>query len=150
MGLPLDTTAAQPKLKLYRYVSPSLSRSLFFPLPPLLSLSLSLFLSLPACRFLFLTCFHPLSLSLSLSLCVYLPFRFSFSFLPHRSFSCLFLFLSTPSPFLVHIRGAIVNGLQPLPGIYPRNLPSASFVPCLAPTHPIPWNPSRGSTDCAL
>lgn len=157
MGLPLDTTAAQPKLKLYRYVSPSLSRSLPLPLPPL-SLSLSPSPSQPV-----VSSFSPASirsfslslplspfLPLSLSLCVYLPFRFSFSFLPHRSFSCLFLFLSTPSPFLLHIRGAIVNGLQPLPGIYPRNLPSASFVPCLAPTHPIPWNPSRGSTDCAL
>lgn len=150
MGLPLDTTAAQPKLKLYRYVSPSLSRSLFFPLPPLVSLSLFSSPSQPVVSSFSPASIRSLSFSLSPSLCVYLPFRFSFSFLPHRSFSCLFLFLSTPSPFLVHIRGAIVNGLQPLPGIYPRNLPSASFVPCLAPTHPIPWNPSRGSTDCAL
>ena len=85
MGLPLDTTAAQPKLKLYRYVSPSLSRSLFFPLPPLLSLSLPLpsSLSFPLSHLLP----SALSFSLSLPLCIF-------------TFPFLFLFPSTSLVFL--------------------------------------------------
>lgn len=146
MGLPLDTTAAQPKLKLYRYGSPSLSLSatLFVHLFHL-SLSLSLF-PFRSYNFLFLTRSHRLrptvyiylSVSLSLSLSVPIvrsPACFSFSRLSRLS---------------SYIRGAIVNGLQPLPGIYPRNLPSASSVTPLALNRPIPRHPSRGSTDCAL
>lgn len=83
--MPLDTTAAQPKLKLYRYVSPSLSRSLFFPLPPLLSLSLPLpsSLSFPLSHLLP----SALSFSLSLPLCIF-------------TFPFLFLFPSTSLVFL--------------------------------------------------
>lgn len=49
----------------------------------------------------------------------------------------------------------IANGLQPLPGIYPRNLPerpsnSAASSLAFALILPIPQDPSRGSTDCAL
>lgn len=49
----------------------------------------------------------------------------------------------------------IANGLQPLPGIYPQNLPerpSNSAASSLAFTliPPIPQDSSRGSTDCAL
>lgn len=124
MGLPLDTTAAQPKLKLYRYVSPSLSLSLSAIL--FLFSDLSLSLSLPVVQ-------PSLSrpISPSPSHCVYLPFRSSFSFPRRRSFSWPFLFPS-------YVRSAIVNGLQPLPGIYPRNLPSATSVSPLALTQPHP------------
>lgn len=49
----------------------------------------------------------------------------------------------------------IANGLQPLPGIYPRNLPerpsnSAASSCAFALILPIPQDPSRESTDCAL
>lgn len=77
VGLPLDTTAAQPKLKLYRYVSPS--RPLTVPPFKRLCFPLPLFLN-----------------SLSRLLCVYLPFRFSFSLaLPALAFQTPFLYLTT-------------------------------------------------------
>lgn len=143
MGLPLDTTAAQPKLKLYRYVSPlslplsfSLSLAPCYPLPSSSRRALSLCSSEPG-------------LSVSLPLCIFtFPFLFLFPS-PSARFPGCFSF--SPLPRLSsYIRGAIVNGLQPLPGIYPRNLPSATSVSPLALARLIPRNPSRGSTDCAL
>lgn len=96
MGLPLDTTAAQPKLKLYRYGSPSLSLSatlfvhLFHLSPSFLSGRITFSFS------------H--DLTVSVLLCIFtFPFL-SLSFRSYRSFSCLFLFLSALSPFLVHTR----------------------------------------------
>lgn len=109
MGLPLDTTAAQPKLKLYRYVSPSLSRSLFLPLSPVFYLSLSLFLSLPTCRFLFLTCFQPLFLSLPLSLPSFLPLSLS-----------VYIYLSVSLSLSFHIsRFPACFSFSPLPRLSP-------------------------------
>lgn len=66
--------------------------------------------------------------------------------------SSLSLFLSR---LLTPYVRTIANGLQPLPGIYPQNLPerpSNSAASSLAFTliPPIPQDPSRGSTDCAL
>ena len=104
MGLPLDTTAAQPKLKLYRYVSPSLSRSLFFPLPPLLSLSLS----------------FPLPPSLSFPLSHLLPSALSFSLsLPLCIFTFPFLFLF-PSTSLVFLPVSLSLHSLAFPRTYTR------------------------------
>ena len=99
MGLPLDTTAAQPKLKLYRYVSPSLSRSLFFPLPPLLSLSLSLFSSpsQPVVSSFSPASIRSLFLSLSPSVYIYLSVSLSLSFHIARFPAC---FSFSPLPRL--------------------------------------------------
>lgn len=87
MGLPLDTTAARPKSKLYHEsLRFALSLSLFRPSPiPVVTIPLVRFATLPPC--------HPATL-----LCL--------------SFSLASWYVRT-----------IANGLQPLPGIYPRNLP---------------------------
>lgn len=95
--MPLDTTAAQPKLKLYRYVSPSLSRSLFLPLSLQCSISLSLSSS-PSQPV--VSSFSPASSrSFSLFLSLYLPSFLSLS-LCIFTFPFLFLFPSTSLVFL--------------------------------------------------
>lgn len=113
VGLPLDTTAARPKSKLYHEsLRFALSLSLFRPSPtPVATLSLAM----PPCR-------------------------------PALSF-----LLSLASWYV----RTIANGLQPLPGIYPRNLPerpsnSTASSRAFALILPIPQDPSRESTDCAL
>lgn len=109
MGLPLDTTAARPKSKLYHESRFALSLSLFRPSPTLI--------------------LYPLA---------------RYATLPCLSSSLVSWYVRT-----------IANGLQSLPGIYPRNLterPSNSAASSLAFTLilSIPQDPSRGSTDCAL
>lgn len=114
MGLPLDTTAARPKSKLYHEsLRFALSLSPYFALPRSLSLVS------PPC--------HPLP-----------PLPLSF-LLPLASW---------------YVR-TIANGLQPLPGIYPRNLPerpsnSAASSRRSRSSYLSLRIPSRGSTDCAL
>lgn len=119
MGLPLDTTAARPKSKLYH-------ESLRF------ALSLSPYLS---------------------------PFPEPRRY-PHARYATLppsalsFLLSLSVSLASWYVR-TIANGLQPLPGIYPRNLPerpsnSAASSLAFALILPIPQDPSRESTDCAL
>ena len=131
MGLPLDTTAAQPKLRLYRYVSLSLSPSL----------SAILFLLSPSGR---TTFSFPLDLTVSLALCIFtFPFLFLFP-----STSLVFLAVSL---FLVRTRR-----YSKRPTAFARYLPPKSTLRYLrlsSRAHPAPsLGIPRGdpSTDCAL
>lgn len=99
----------------------SLSRSIPPSHPTFLSSSLSLFL--PSSNRVPFS-FSPLTLRLYLSVYIYL-------FVSLSRFICV---ARSSRPFRSRTRqaGAIVNGLQPLPGIYPRNLPTALRFLCLS------------------